>query len=131
MMEEMKAGLESATPELPQRPVREEPKALSEEEQKRKDKELQRMFQLDKIFKEFDKVRKTKTLILTSFLLSMVLAAIFFAACFLDDLFWFWGWLYRLLHDGLLGITGDGGVLHTDCRWGLYTSLERQWEWRV
>ena len=59
MMEEMKAGLESDTPELPQRPVREEPKALSEEEQKRKDKELQRMFQLDKIFKEFDKVRKT------------------------------------------------------------------------
>ena len=58
MMEEMKAGLESDTPELPQRPVREEPKALSEEEQKRKDKELQRMFQLDKIFKEFDKVRK-------------------------------------------------------------------------
>ena len=58
MMEEMKAGLESTTPELPQRPVREEPKALSEEEQKRKDKELQRMFQLDKIFKEFDKVRK-------------------------------------------------------------------------
>ena len=59
MMEEMKAGLESATPELPQRPVREEPRALSEEQQKRKDKELQRMFQLDKIFKEFDKVRKT------------------------------------------------------------------------